>query len=198
MRVAGGELDLAGTPYFYFWRYFYESASEQRQRAVQDSVVAGIELELAEWHGQRQSMQGARRWYLEALLPELERYERDFSIYSGGSVVDCIALGNRGERRSFLDQYATDALHQMLATLRIEMRLYEPLLLKDLSDRFSAAPDVIAAMNPQLWTAVATMRFSALFRYGKREHPGAWAAFVKDIEGVEAGPTVVTPTVIWP
>ncbi len=56
----------------------------------------------------------------------------------------------------------------------------------------------LAQANPAVWDAARmTMRYSAFFRYCKKNHPAAWKKFLAELKRAEAPePKVTTPTVM--
>ena len=73
--------------------------------------------------------------------------------------------------------------------------------LKELSQEHITYVAKLAEMNPAVWNAARkTMRYSAFFRYCKKNHPAAWKQFLQqvrtDLRLAEAQPPVITPTVL--
>ena len=128
----------------------------------------------------------------------MEKYEKDYQIYSAGTVVDAIQIKGNQARKGFLKKYATSSLIQMLIGLRYNMNLQHPEFLKEYSERLSGNPVKIRETNPAVWEATTnTMRFAAFFRYCKSNFPNVWKGFVKQIEKVNVKPNIETPTVLW-
>ncbi|WP_456438566.1 hypothetical protein [Psychroserpens sp.] len=59
----------------------------------------------------------------------------------------------------------------------------------------SSVYQLLEKINPMVYKAADnTMKFSALFRYIKRNNPENWAKFITKIENVEISPKIKTPT----
>lgn len=191
-------LQISGHPYFYFWRPKYKAMSEREMENLQNNLIANMEVQLK--HEENQSPTGVdqRSWYLDELLKELKRYEMNYNIYSGGTLVDALAFNSDNDRRNFLNQYQTSSLVEMLVDLRFNMDIYTPIFIEKMSEGLSSRAEKLRAMNPAIWdVATLTMRYAAFFRYCKTTFPDKWDEYIQQINNISIEPAVKTPTVIW-
>jgi hypothetical protein len=195
--LSGDTLSVTGEPFYYFWRFRMDSPEYD-----QDKAEHRIEKEIADSvrsaRAESPSTFSERQWYTNALLQQMKEYEGRYNIYSSGTVVDLLKLSDESARRRSLDDYPLAALRLLLKQMRSAMDAYEPIYLKEYSERLSSRPEIIRGINPTVWDATTNlMRYAAFFRYCKEHFPEAWEKFVRQIEGVKVSPSVVTPTVVY-
>jgi hypothetical protein len=110
--------------------------------------------------------------------------------------VDLIKIQDAEARKSFLRRYGTDSLRRMSLDILIRMKAYDVVYLREYSARLSAQPDILRSINPQVWDAgVNLMRWSAFFRWVKRDYPAEWQRFLAQTKGIAVEPALKTPTI---
>ncbi|MBN2103769.1 hypothetical protein JW835_06990 [bacterium] len=198
--IKNDTLQITGYPFYYCWKYVFDTMSQDEQSQFNQKVVADIDEEIEKINSQSEGYFDERKWYIDKLLAELKRYQGSYALYAAGTTVN-MAIEQSGDeaRRNFLDQYYTSSLRQMLIELRYEMEMYRPVFLEEYSKRLSDEPDVLRDMNPPVWDAsVNTMRYAAFFRYCKSHYPNEWQAFLEQINDIDVKPVAETPTVLRP
>ncbi len=197
--VKNDSLHITGFPFYYCWRYKYESLSEKEQLAIQNKIKTEVETQLKKTAPGKQRADAQREWAIKNLLHELRIYEHNYQIYSEGTVVEAIQKKDSTERISYLEKYATNSLIQLVIKLRYYMNIQQPEYLKEYSELLSEDTNLLRASNPAVWDAVSnTMRFAAFFRYCKENFSDEWGRFSKQIRQADIIPVVETPTVLWP
>ncbi|MGA1876181.1 MAG: InlB B-repeat-containing protein [bacterium] len=196
--IHDGSLNIGGNPYYYFWQYKFD-APDYDEEGETYSIIEEILQSVEENCGSYPEDFCQREWLIEALIPELKRYEESYDIYVAGTVIDLINIEDDNLRKAALDRYSTDSLYEFLVTIRIDMDAYEILSVDDLSDQVSARPDLLRNINPAVWdSGVTVMRYSAFFRYCKENFPQEWNTFMAQIDTIAAGSgsQIITPTVM--
>lgn len=199
--VQGNRLNIQGEPSYYFFHENDQTAARQAtNRAKAEEQL------LAELREFRRTHPTARieKWLIEQLIAEAESYDRLVGDY------DLIAemrqpelqnlLSTKGPvaRRSLLSGQSAKSLVDQLHLLRILASMGQPEEVRELSERVSKETGMLRAINPAVWDAgVNLLRYAAFFRYCKRNHPGQWALFMRQIQRAPAPqPSVATFTVM--
>lgn len=187
-------LKIAGSPYYYCWRYVYDKPSFNQDKKASE-VEAQTYTQIAEKINKGQTK---RQAVIDFLLESSGEYEVEFDFISAGTVVDLINLPEVGnQRRELLEKYTTESLLHALIDLRANMAFYTVEFLEKLSDRISK-PTLFNSANPLVWNAtVQTLRYSAFFRYLKKHYPAKWNSFITSINDVKVEPAINTPTVLY-
>lgn len=195
-NLHGNTLNMTGSPYYYFWIYRFDQPGYDPKAAakkVEDQIREGMEAA-------RKADPGGfdpRNWLIEVLLVQTREYEAGYRIYSSGTIVDLISIQEEDSRRSFLMGYATNSLYDMLFSMRADMDAHQVIHLKEYSDLVSSKPYLLRDINPAVCDAgVNTMRYSAFFRFCKRDFPEKWQKFMEQIEKAAVEPPIITPTVM--
>ncbi len=190
--ITGDSLSISSTPYYYCWRYKEDVPGYDFNNVIQeisdsynntlDNMSSGQKDKIIEW-----------------LIITSENYEGMYNFYASGTFVDLVALGDDKEgKTTFLNQYTTESLFQLLVETEANMDAMSIIYLKNYSDEISLYPNLLRDINPAIWDAtVATMRYSSFFRYIKENYLNEWNNFIGEIESVIINPEVKTPTVMY-
>jgi hypothetical protein len=196
--LQGEALSITGAPLFYCWRYKMDDPGHD-MKAAGEAAVRDLTAQLEAARAAVPEKFDEREFYIAALLKLAAAYQESYSFYSSGTVVDLVKIQEEEGRKAFLRRYATESLRRMVLDLRIRMDADDVVYLKEYSERLSAKPEVLRAINPQVWDAgVNLMRWSAFFRWVKRDYPAEWGRFLEQTKGIAVEPVLKTPTIRMP
>lgn len=190
-------LTISGYPYYYCWQYAFDQ-KETNKEIIKNITIESINNEINNL--MESNLLSERDAIIKLMLHAVIDYDKGFSFYEEGTtIVDLTKLPEEGnQRKELLELYTTDALKEALISLRVNMAYYEPIFLKELSNRISN-PELFRKANPLVWRATTkTLRYSAFFRYLQKKYPMQWANFISEIENIKIEPRVTTPTVMYP
>jgi hypothetical protein len=196
--VQDGKLALTGDPIFYCWRYKSDESGFDA-KALNEGAVRDLDAQMEAARAADREQFNDREFYIAALLKLAADYQDRYHFYSSGTIVDLIKIQDAEARKSFLRRYGTDSLRRMTLDMRIRMNAYDVVYLREYSERLSSQTDILRAINPQVWDAgVNLMRWSAFFRWVKRDYPAEWQRFLAQIKGIAVEPVLKTPTIRMP
>ena len=196
--VRDHELVLSGDPIFYCWRYKQDEPGFDA-KALNEETVRNLDAQMAAARAADAGQFDPREFYIAALLKQAAEYQEKYHFYSAGTIVDMLKIKDDEARTSFLQRYGTDSLRRMTLDMRIRMAAFAVVYLREYSERLSARPEILRAINPQVWDAgVNLMRWSAFFRWVKRDYPDEWQRFLAGIRGIAVEPALKTPAIRMP
>ncbi|TSA36050.1 MAG: hypothetical protein D4R64_08505 [Porphyromonadaceae bacterium] len=179
-------LSISGFPFFYCWKY------------KQDDPKYDINKVANELKREYQTKSDSRDWLINRLIALADKYGTGFTIYESGTFVDLVNISQNQERKTFLEKYSTESLYEMAISAETLMDANSINYMKDYSIEFSVRPELFEAANPAVWKAtVATMCYSAFFRYLKAQFPDKWSTFIRQVQNIDPEPRVETPTVMY-
>lgn len=190
-------LKIGGYPYYYSWRYMFDTPGFSEQN-VADSIQNHYSKLLKDKLNENPRFY-ERGLYIDSLISLSLKYANDYNIYDEKSTFsELVALNDYEAKSNFLERYTTVSLRDMLYSTSTDMITYKVIYLKELSDQMSMYPEMLEAINPEVWNAtVMTMRASAFFRYLKANFPTQWQTFINQISDIKPEPEVKTPTVLF-
>ncbi len=193
--VQDEKLALTGDPIFYCWRYKSDEPGFDN-KTLNEGAVRDLNAQMETARAADREQFDDREFYIAGLLKLAADYQDRYHFYSSGTIADLIKIQDAEARKSFLRRYRTDSLRRMTLDMRIRMNAYDVVYLREYSERLSSEPDILRAINPQVWDAgVNLMRWSAFFRWVKRDYPAEWQRFLAQIKGIAVEPVLKTPTI---
>ncbi|MCC6939324.1 MAG: hypothetical protein IT226_13980 [Flavobacteriales bacterium] len=196
--LADGHLRLTGEPYFYCWRYMYERPGYDHAHTT-DSLKTMMKTQMDAAVAEKTHSSG-QAWVVEKLIGVMHDYDGKYELFNEkDDFIRIMHLPTDEARRAALMKYDPNSLYNLTLNALYQMDQHRIDHMVEYSAQVSALGPLFARANPAVWNAtVRTMRYGAFFRYVRQEHPTAWLAFLAQIEGVAAMPSVVTPTVLYP
>jgi len=186
-------LQISGTPYYFFWRY-QSDQPDYNPGSVVDACREEINAEKS-----RNPLFDERSWLIVSILKLAREYQDKYSFPFAGPVGELVKLHSDGEKQAFLGSLNSDALFNLLATMKERLEAHRVSHLERYSQEVSNQTDIFRSINPLVWNAALnTMRYAAFFRYCKNKFPDQWKHFMETIKDVSAEPRAETPTVMYP
>jgi len=197
VRLKNDSLQIGGFPYYYSWRYMYDTPGFSEQY-VADSIQNNYSKLLKDKLAENPRFY-ERGLYIDSLISLSLKYADDYFFYDeGDTFLELVGLNNYTAKKVFLENYTTGDLKEMLYFTSTNMVSNKVIYLKELSDRMSKHPEMLEAINPEVWNAtIMTMRVSAFFRYLKANFPNQWQTFINQISDIKPEPEVKTPTILY-
>lgn len=197
VSLTNDSLKIGGFPYYYSWRYMYDTPGFSEQY-VADSIQNHYSKLLKDKLAENPRFY-ERGLYIDSLISLSLKYAYDYNLYDEVSTFsELVSLNDYEAKNKFLESYTTESLRNMLYKTSKDMITYKVIYLKELSDRMSKHPEMLEAINPEVWNAtIMTMRASAFFRYLKENFPNQWQTFINQISDIKPEPEVKTPTILY-
>jgi hypothetical protein len=196
IKLQNDSLELSGYPYYYCWRLRKFSPGFDIQKvadSISDSYTLLVKKQLENYPGIN-----VRRLYIDSLIVLSDLYPDSFPFYESGTFIDLVGISSSDEKRRFLENFSTENLITMCIVVSAYMIANDIQMLKELSDRMSARPQMLEACNPEVWKATTnTMRYAAFYRFIKANYPEQWKRFYNQVLVLEPVPEVITPTVLY-
>ena len=189
-------LTISGYPYYYCWQYASDQVGLKKDK-IEKNTTESVNNEIEKMANSTNISK--KDAVIKLMLESVIDYEKGFSFYDQGTIVELTKLPKEGnQRKDLLELYTTNAIMEALISMNVKMAYYNPIFLEELSNKISN-PELFYRANPLIWNATTkTLRYAAFFRYLKEYYPEQWRNFISELEGIKAEPRVTTPTVMYP